>query len=380
MQFLNPNGGGGSSSGALTPTQMAALNNSTALLLPKWRTAVAGVKSGQNNGKLLALGDSTTFGTGSNNSNSGNLRPQSYPTQLAAMLSSSGISAFSNSFSGDGASGESTLFNDFRVTRGSWIQNTGNYTLGGSLFVATNNSLGPFQYLPIYPVDTFVVYYPTLVSGGALFSIDINGSGSIAINPNTGVSGVASQVISAPLGINTINITWTSGTQAFFGTIRAYNSAQSCVDIINAGWPGATSTNLSLNNSNYAPLPTIGVLAPDLTILNCGINEWLTGSSVATYTTNTQAIITECRLSGDVIIVTPNPTASSTTPVATQQPFINAMYALAISNNIPLVDVWSRLSPQANYTSLYWTGNALHPNMKGYADISQAIFNIIGNT
>src|SRR6202012_6178784 len=137
------------SGSATTPSAIALQNNATALLLPKWRSLLSGVNTNQGNAKLLALGDSTTFGTGSNNSNTGNLRPLSYPTQLAGMFTNCGVTAFSNSWMGDGGVVESSGTADSRIVLGSFTQlsPTGTaVTLGGSLMAATNNTSGPLTF------------------------------------------------------------------------------------------------------------------------------------------------------------------------------------------------------------------------------------------
>jgi lysophospholipase L1-like esterase len=363
----------------LSSDQLAAFGVRPSTQLRKFRTAIAKVKSNQANCKVLCLGDSTTFGTGSNNSNTGDLKPFAYPTQLQAMMNSAGINSHANSFMGYGSpTFENNGSNDARIVEGnSWTNFGSNAALGGTLFENTGSTTNALSFTPTVPVDTFVIYYITAVGNGT-FSAGFNSATPTNQSTNS-ANGFATLTISSTLGINTLNLKYVSGGNIFIQGVEAYDSSKKWIDFINAGWPGAKASDISSNPAFYSPLSGIGFLAPDLTLLNIGINDWGAGTSLSSFQTNVQSVITECQLSGDVIIISPAPSAASSTSVATQQTYVTVMKNLAITNNIPFIDWWTRMGLQSTNTAMYWTSNALHPNMVGYSDNAQTIFNMIGN-
>lgn len=364
----------------LSSNQLAAFNLNPSSQLRKYRTAVAKVKSGQANMKLLCLGDSTTFGDGSNNSGVGDLKTFCYPNQLTAMFNSTGINAHCNSFMGYGSvTFTNNKDNDPRIVVGSsWTTfGSGSPTLGATLFTAstTTNAL---SFTPTVNVDTFVIYYITAVGNGVL-SLDINGAGGTTQSTNA-ANGFATVTKTGTLGTNTLNIKYSSGGAVFVLGVEAYDSTKKWIDVINSGWSGAKASDLANNGSFFAPLAAYAFLAPDLTIIMDGINDWGAGVSLSTYKTNMQTLITTGKISGDVVLVSPAPSGTAQASIATQQGFVDTMAQLSIENNVPFINWWTRMGPQASNTAMYWTANILHPNMNGYNDLSQTIFNVIGNT
>jgi hypothetical protein len=61
--------------------------------------------------------------------------------------------------------------------------------------------------------------------------------------------------------------------------------------------------------------------------------------------------------------------------LATQQQYITAMYQLAITNQIPIIDLFDRWGSyeRANIAPFLFYGHILHPNGPGYSDFAQAI-------
>ena len=118
----------------------------------------------------------------------------------------------------------------------------------------------------------------------------------------------------------------------------------------------------------------------DLVILNVGINDWDAAVTAATYTTNVQALITAIKTgsSADILMMTPPPTNTTSASTTAQQNLITAMYSLAQSNNIPLVDIWARWQSYAVAQPLgFYADTFTHPNALGYSDLAQAIKNVL---
>lgn len=381
-------GGGGSGSGgsgALTPTQIANFNNSTALLMPKFRAAIGNTKAGGGNTRIVTVGDSITAGAYSNGSGSGDWRNNSWPTQLARMFASSGVPAVANSFMGF-----SIANNDGRITFGSsWaigLTTAGNTTVGGPFLTGTN-ATNAANFTPTAAVDTFKVWYPTLATAGTM-SYAING-GSTTNIVETGASGFTSTTINPTLGINTISFKYVTGNFVDIAGVEAWNSQIPCVNIVNAGWNGATTTNYADATQAWSPGNHISSLAPDLTIIALGLNDFLISNSIPVATTkaNIQILITNALTTGDVVLLCENPAEVATTvPLATQAQYWQAVKDLATSNNIGLVSIFDRwvsyefssVAPISYYMGGGFPAN-LHPVGKGYSDQAQAIFNLIGN-
>lgn len=363
------------------------------LSLIRWRTALAKMLAGQGNARILCVGDSTTFGVGSNNANGtggGNMQPLAWPTQLATILTNMGISANAHSIAGFGSiSFEDRSHNDGRVTFGSsWTKFAfaANQSAGGCLAQATTNT-NALSFLPTSNVDTFKIWG---VKGGT------NGVLSAAINAGTptthdfsgGALSIDSYTISGTLGANTLNLKWSSGGTVFVSAIESWNSATPQVCITNAGWSGAGIKDIDSTNSGstgYDAKAFALAYAPDLYIVCVGINDWRsggTGTSLATYTAKLQAFLTALQAVGDVILLTPAPSHTADASIATQQGFVAAMQSIAANLGIPLIDVWNRWGPWSNNSSMYATypggPGDLHPIHIGYADIARTIARVLG--
>lgn len=362
--------------------------------LTRWRRALANVKSGTANARLLCAGDSTTFGVGSNGTqNTGDLIQLSFPTQLAQLFNSAGINAHANSIMSNGADFGVSQFtvthinNDNRVTWGSGWTTNGLNSLGGGMYCNTAGNAGAMSFLPTTNVDTFKVYYLANATSTATFTLDLNGSGTATINQQTGEPSVQVATITGTLGSNTLNIKWASGsTQLFIVGIEAYDSSKKWVDVINSGWSGSTAENWAFIDSFFWDVTKVlqNNIQPDLMILNLGINDWNGGNTgtptqLASFQTAMQVIITAGLVHGDVIIMTPAPTEASTQTLAIQQKYINVMYSLAASNNIPLIDMWARFVSWEVSNPLGFYFNFAHPSGSGYADNAIQLRNILTN-
>ncbi len=341
----------------------SAFNNSQAILLPKWR----------------ALGYYSNGGT------TGDEKTLSYPGQLAVLMNNSSggvINAHYNSFMG-GSDSISGAQCDTRITKGSdFTYLTATPSLGGAIYIASADTSNPFLFAPaandVNPttmVDTFIITY-VINSGLGVISASVNGATPVTQNTN-GASGWGQKTITCPLGANTLTIKWSSGGLIAIVGIEAYNSQKKWVSIVNAGWGGAKASQIAANpgGNTWNPLPMISNISPDLTIINIGINDWNAATSVGTYTSQMQSIITQALTTGDVILVTPNPSnPSGNASQATQQLYITAIYTLAATNSLLLIDVWSRFVSYAVSNPLGLYGDSLHPNGAGYADITKAIW------
>lgn len=371
---------GSGSSFPLTSSKQAQLNLNPALQLAKWRAAVGNVRASTGNAKILCVGDSITLGAYSNNSLTGDWQQKSFTNILAKMFNSSGTPAFC-----DSSFGYNYVANDGRaVLTAPWVIDPG-LSIGGKFLASTNAGVtNGFAFTPINQVDTFK-FWTIKIAGAGVLGYDINGLGAGTIDLNAATA-LTSVTTTAALAVNTLNFHRVSGGNTFLVGVEAYNSTAKAVQIIQAGWSGATTTNWVDISSVYAPghFESIGA---DLTIIMLGINDLLPSNAIPSSTTtlNIQTLITSALTTGDVILCTEPPAVVvSTISLAAQAVYWNAIKALADTNNIAVVDVNGRWvsyeysNPLGYYYGGAYAGN-LHPVGLGYADIAKAIYKVIGD-
>ena len=244
------------------------------------------------------------------------------------------------------------------------------FTTGGSFYTASSTT-GNLATTPLGVVDTFVIGYAKL-SGGGSFSYNIDGGSNTTVSTNNGsnAAGFTTVTASSP-GNHTLNINWVSGT-VYVGLVYAYNSANKNVIFLNGGWGGSTTCNNWDNSatSPYGPIGMMAAISPAVTMIDLGINDWGV-NTVASVKTCLQDIITKS--AGNVILVTPFPSATSVATVSVQQQYINMYYQLADANNIPLIDQYNMFVSNANAVTYGFDYDTKHPNGVGYADESRLL-------
>lgn len=375
----------------LSPEQLALSVITPATFLHKWRAKFGAVKSSMGNSnqtkvqlKVLCVGDSITEGAYSNSSASGDWNTSAWPKQLANLFKNIGINANCN-----GRMGFLDVANDPRITfsNGYTIVPTGtDSTIGGAYaFSNGGSSTGTgIAILPTENVDTFKIWSPA-TTGADTLNFNINGGANSTLNLNVSAS-LISGSITGTLGSNTLNISkaTANANNIFLTGWEAWNSAQSNINIINAGWDGATTTNWVGNAHPWSPA-NIATLGADLTIISLGINDLLLSNNIPSSTTKTniQTLITSALTTGDVLLVCENPApVASTISLANQKVYWDAVKLLADTNNIPVVSIFDRwVSYEFSSTLGYYQSTAfpanLHPVGLGYADYAQAIFNVL---
>ena len=345
--------------------------------LPKWRAALGRVRAGTGNGKILCLGDSTTAGAWSNGSWMANALVKSYPKQLASMLSGSGVPANGEGVMGghNWAAGNSglTSYDPRLALGGNWAINTGTLTLGSESISITSGS-GTLSFTPSIQVDTFEIYFISN-SGLGSFTANFNGGSTISTVATGGASGVGRAIVSGALGANTLNIAPTGSGAIYIVGFVAFNSAVKQISVINAGWVGALASDVGSQSSPWASANAIPTVSPDLTIIDCSINDWNNSTPVNIYKSAMQQAINQAQLSGDVILMTGAPSNTSAASNGQMAAIVGANYGLALSNNVPLIDTVARWISWgvSNPLGFYGSGEIIHPSGPGYADISQSV-------
>jgi lysophospholipase L1-like esterase len=347
-------------------------------LAPRWTRALQNVRTGAGDAKVVFFGDSTFFGRGSNGTGTGNLIPNSLPTQFATKLATrTGLTCNAHGWFGNGGSPNTFSTNDTRVTFGAGWASGGSTTLGGAT-INNSTTTNALSFLPTSNVDTFIVYN-TRFSGNGTLSLDINGGTATNINQN-GSTAIIASTITGTLGSSTLNVKRVSGAVGFQG-MEAFDSTKKQVRVINGGWSGGTSADFSVTTQPWCPGNTAlwTAINADLVFVEAGINEWnFNAVTTAQYKTNLQTIVTNVRAAGsDVIFVTPVPsdTAYASASVAKQQSYIAVMMTVAAENKVFVIDIFGRFVDYTTSSGRYWDG--AHPNGTGYSDEADMILSVL---
>lgn len=352
---------------AAVPTILYNTTNIDAAHFPSWRAARAKVLNGTGRATILVVGDSTSmgYGAGSGGTADTNARIASVPAQIAAGLAARGIPTSIDSWTGTANEFGNTLY-DPRVTFGAgWASLAGNYL--GSPIAHSAGATTQHTFAPANAFDKIEVYYIDNKGSGAFdTSIDAGASlGSTTIGTGTAI--IRKAVFTVPLGTHTVKITPSAGSDIWLYGIKCYNSAVPAIDILIGAFGGATSGNWSDASLPYTSINAIKFFAPDLTIVNLGINDENTSVPAATFQANIQPIYDAGKVSGDVFLSMHTPTNGAG---AGLQPSYEAAYnTLASSNNAPLIDLFQRYLSYAAVNGRGWMFDTLHPNATPYAQI-----------
>jgi lysophospholipase L1-like esterase len=345
--------------------------------LKTWRKALARVRAGAGQAKILCVGDSTTFGMGAGTGAQGTIgaRTKSWPVKLAEILNAAGIPAHAGSICGNGALTDADFVAyDPRLTLGAgWAQST--VTSLATRTWLNTTSVNPLNFTPARAFDTIEVYY-LQNAGYGTFTVGVDGGAAAATINAAGAQALMKATVTVPKGTHTINIARNgTGAGVHIAHINTFDSTAPAVSVINAGWSGAATSSWDSVTSPWSPGNAIGVIAPDLTILNLGINNWRAAPPVDVPTFKTQLANTllRAKATGDVILLGPPPSEIGAALPENQAAYLLAIYEIALANNVPVIDITQRFGSHEDANALGFYFDQLHPNGLGYADIAHLI-------
>lgn len=365
--------------------------------LSKWQIAMGKMRAEGYRPKCMTLGTSKMMGAGGGTSGGGAFTvgaAAKTKTKIAAdFLNTRGIAVSRESiFAGLGLSNITDLINyDPRLAvAADWTLSTSgtNASIGGGEFNCANGLTGTMSFSPAGTVDKVDVLYVRrtdrgtfTVSDGASVVDTVNANGANAILRRTAT-------LSSRGTGKVINFNRTSA-QAFsvdIAGIIAYDSLTPAIEMVNCGRFGSRASDYTSAANPWNPFPTLAYYAPDITFIAFGANELNAGIDVTTFKTNVQTLITQAKLSGDVVLmieIMGDTTGSAWGSATTQAAYIQALYDLADSNDCPLLNengMASGLIATGGYTIANAAGlmaDGIHENARANAIVGKLIADIL---
>lgn len=348
----------------------------------KTKAAIARVSGGTGRGKIICVGDSTTFGEGSGTGGNGRVgcMPKSWPAKLAASLTALGIAAVNeNKTASSGISTTTVTITEnrnsvkpgFNPASSGWILSTST-AAGGCLFTNTADTTSVLSYAPTINVSKFELIDLTVSTGGSItYNVD---GGSETVLSQAGSSTLRSTIIDCgSLGAHTLNVKRVAGN-AFVVGVRAWDDTAKAFDIWNLGNCVSQTSDWITTANPWSALNAVTTYCADadLVIIDLTINNALLSptSYNTTYPTQMQSIINAAKAGGaDVLLMTGNPSRVDIIADSVQQQFRQALRTLATTNDLPMIDQYSKYTDWVTLNAMGWMFNANHPNELQYADL-----------
>lgn len=323
--------------------------------LRRARAAIAAAAAGVSDCRIAWMGDSTSVGVGGTN------HSKSPAAALTRLLQGRGLPAYNDGVFGT----HNTSTWDSRVTYGgSWVQS---FWYTGRGFQIASLAAGTLTFTPADQFDRIRFFYATSTSSGE-FTVDI-GAGTIAtINADTTL-GFTSQTVSVAAGSYTISCGHlNTKDQVFLKGIETTLSTSPRIHVATLGRSGALAVNFTdPTSSAIGDYPFLTEYAPDLAILTLTINDSNAGTSVATYETQIEELLTHLDGVGcDVLFCVP--------PGSSPQPANYSSYLSVVRNaGVPVLELQDRWGVYADANAAGLMSDTLHPGSAGNADWAQAV-------
>jgi hypothetical protein len=343
-------------------------NSSTFNLKPaqlfRTRAKLAAARAGSGVCKLTAIGHSKVAGTGA--------APglTDWPNQLKGMLATSGFPSLGTGFVPCNRNSLSlTGLVDAR-----WAFGAGWALFSSASSLASNSTTTNAAVFTSDVVGTKVeVFYHD--SAGRSFTVTIDGGSPVTVTPaGAGTSVGVYSVTGLSSATHSVSIARVSGTVLIFG-VDVYNTGGG-IRLYNGGLGSQTSTMLADANY-YATAKIAGSTASwnsDCTFIECITNDAFAAVPVATVMANLQTAINNVKAnSQDVVLIAEGPISGLDTTA-----YVAALYQLAVTNDLPLIDLSKRWTSYPLANSYGMMSDGTHENATGYAEKARAIFNALG--
>lgn len=347
------------------------ISNLNALNMRNYRAGLAKMRGGLSNVPIAMIGDSTTAGTQTGGGAVQYLT--GYPPQLSDLLNNLNIKAgWQNRFATGGQTVTTIQSFDSRISPTGWTN--GFTALCGNLFFAT--AAANFAFTPTVNCDTFDIWYVRSSIGGT-FNVNLDGGSNTLVNTNNaGADLLMKATISGTLAGHTLNVAWASGNVIILG-VDCYASATKQVSVWNFGQAGAKIADFILSTQAWDSIKAIQSMAPALCIIDLILNDASAATDITTFTNSTQTLITGCKNGGLCDVMLKTPAISSAIGAAAMAPYLAAYAQLALTNDIPLLDGYTRWGDYATMNALGMYSDTTHGSKYGYNDVAGFVRNAL---
>lgn len=218
-------------------------------------------------------------------------------------------------------------------------------------------------------------------SGAGTFQWNIGGGANTQVDTYnaTNVNATTYEIGGLADGTHTLNITANLANGRNFFLLGAY-PIKSISSGIRVNMCGRYGTRVGDHTSDKSLSCAIDMWTPKLCIIALGANDFTGGTDLTSFTNSYQTIISRALQFGDVMLLSTGLRTDGPSPIGVQQSaYVNAMYTLAVQNNIAFLDIFNRWSGDPNFANsqLNFLGDAVHPNDYGHQDIATAILNVL---
>jgi lysophospholipase L1-like esterase len=180
-----------------------------------------------------------------------------------------------------------------------------------------------------------------------------------------------------------VSIDKTTTPQIYIAAVVCYLSTAKSVSVFNWGLGGSAAATWAANTNPWDASYPGGIMskvAPDLTIINLNINDWVAGTVAATYKASLRTVILAAQATGDVVLRTGFPSAVGSASLANQLAITQALRQVAQDDGLPLIDMarfWGDYTAAAAAGYFAPANDTVHPGAAGYANAAQCIFESI---
>lgn len=349
--------------------------------LKKWRAALANVMNGSANAKLAFLGDSTTAGAFASGVIWSGNRTLAVPARIAAMLTARGINAQQGSTFCDAGTTDAASFAlyDTRWVLGAgWTTQLLTGGCGGTALTHNAASTTTAAFTPTAAFDTIEIWTVTNPAYQD-FTVNVDGGASLGTIDASQALSILKTTYTVALSTHTVNIQKSAGNAALTHIIgiNTYDSATKAVQVWNMGYGGSTSAFWGTSTTSVWLAPQmVATYAPDMSVICLGINDWIAAVSAATFKTQMQVLIDKALISGSAMLVTSawSQIGYNGATQANMDAIVTATRELAVTNNLPLLDISKRLVNYSDANSYGFYGDGAHPDKTGYQDWANALY------
>lgn len=209
-------------------------------------------------------------------------------------------------------------------------------------------------------------------NGSGPFTVAIDGAAPVTVTPTGGTSlGIYTVTGLADTNHTVVVTVGATGTTYLVGAgVRRTTGLL----VTNAGLGGATAGAWSTTEPFRAG-PALRSYSPDLVTFSLMTNDANQSVAPATYKSNMQTAITAFKAASDVLLIAAIPGNG-----LALDPYRAALYELADSNDLPLLDFFDRWGSYDSANGLGLMFDSLHPNATGYADLGRAVASALLST